>query len=462
MARKLSANYVVFALEPCIRSEQYSQLGIEKIVEKICGVATSIGQKRIVSVDQNDRGVVVKFGHEFEGMQGNAFEYICSIHLQNLAQQGLISEDDLNLFAMSELDNFSPLVIRQEYGYEFTKDPDFQRWLKETHPQNEDRPWMFVSEYIFDTPRLRDDANRIQQILHDFFIASDVHVMQEPKNFALRYVQNGSRTEKRLMLIDMDSCFPILVDDQGREIRPVCPLCSNPMEYVPNVMKAGMDINALKSQSGVYSCTRPSCANYVYDDIENNGGYTTDYNSIRDNNVFRRYIEEENQFDVNYLIALYCYSYIPADPVFNIVQYKNAVANELGPEILEAWGQEGIYYAYRNFANAMIGHYLSRNNDETTAVANKLIKSNYDFAGFVDEIQNYVYARVENDPFTLKLIASLYIITLAGEDVITVFDMLNAQDANELLQAGKGILYDSDIQNVSTMFAWLHQGELVR
>ena len=59
MARKLSANYVVFALEPCIRSEQYSQLGIEKIVEKICGVATSIGQKRIVSVDQNDRGVVV-------------------------------------------------------------------------------------------------------------------------------------------------------------------------------------------------------------------------------------------------------------------------------------------------------------------------------------------------------------------------------------------------------------------
>ena len=74
MARKLSANYVVFALEPCIRSEQYSQLGIEKIVEKICGVATSIGQKRIVSVDQNDRGVVVKFGHEFEGMQGNAFE----------------------------------------------------------------------------------------------------------------------------------------------------------------------------------------------------------------------------------------------------------------------------------------------------------------------------------------------------------------------------------------------------
>ena len=73
-----------------------------------------------------------------------------------------------------------------------------------------------------------------------------------------------------------------------------------------------------------------------------------------------------------------------------------------------------------------------------------------------------MYARVENDPFTLKLIASLYIITLAGEDVITVFDMLNASDANELLQAGKGILYDSDIQNVSTMFAWLHQGELVR
>ena len=65
MARKLSANYVVFALEPCIRSEQYSQLGIEKIVEKICGVATSKGQKRIVSVDQNDPGVDVKFGHEF-------------------------------------------------------------------------------------------------------------------------------------------------------------------------------------------------------------------------------------------------------------------------------------------------------------------------------------------------------------------------------------------------------------
>lgn len=462
MARKLSANYVVFALEPCIRSEQYSQLGIEKIVEKICGVATSIGQKRIVSVDQNDRGVVVKFGHEFEGIQGNAFEYICSLHLQNLAQQGLISEDDLNLFATSELDNFSPLVIRQEFGYEFINDPDFQRWLRETHPENEDRPWMFVSEYIFDTPRLRDDANRIQQILHDYFVASDVHVMQEPKNFALRYVQNGSRTEKRLMLIDMDSCFPILVDEQGRDIRPECPLCANDMEYVPNVMKSGMNLERLKNQSGVYTCTRPSCTNNILDVLEENYGCAADYNSIRDNNVFRRYVEEENQEDVNYLVALYCYSYIPAEPVFNIVQYRNAVIDDLGPEIVEEWGQEGLYYAYRNFANAMIGHYLSRNGDETMSVANKLIKSNYDFAGFVEEIQNVVYARVENDPFTLKLIATLYIIMLAGEDVITVFDVLNAEDVNELLQAGRDIFYDSDIENVSTIFTWLHQGENAR
>ena len=56
---------------------------------------------------------------------------------------------------------------------------------------------MQVNGYL-ENQKLREDANRIQQILSDFFVASDVHVMQEPKNFALRYIHTtGGRREKK-------------------------------------------------------------------------------------------------------------------------------------------------------------------------------------------------------------------------------------------------------------------------
>ena len=180
---KESANYVAFALEPFIRAEDYSQLRVEKIVERVCGVQANIGQKRIVSVDQNNKDFVVKLAYESTGIFGNACEYLCYTNLLNLRDNEQISDDDLLLFAQCELVNGSPLVVRQEFGSEIVLDPEFQRWLSEKYPEHEDKPWLYASEWIFREPKLREDANRIQQILSDFFVASDLHVMQEPKKF---------------------------------------------------------------------------------------------------------------------------------------------------------------------------------------------------------------------------------------------------------------------------------------
>ena len=451
---KESANYVAFATEPFIRAEVYSQLRIEKIVERICGVQANIGQKRIVSVDQNNKDYVVKLAYEGTGIFGNACEYICYVNLVNLRDNELITDDDLLLFAKCNLVNGSPLVVQQEFGSEIILDPDFQRWLSEKYPEKEDKPWLYASEWIFKEPRLREDANRIQQILSDYFVASDVHVMQEPKNFALRYVRNGGRTEKRLMLIDMDSCFPIIND--GEEVRPICPICGSDMVYVPNVMKAGQDFRNLENQTGVYTCCRDTCANNILDIIGENG-YATDNYDIRDNNVFRKYIEEDNPETVQYMLALLCYSYVPLNYCHNITDYRNEVLNAWGQEILDFWG-DGIFYAYNNYQNAMVGTYLSRNSDVILSDMKELLDAKVDFHDFASAMGPAVPARVDNDRISRKLLATLYVIGMCGDDVVRCCDMLGATSVKEFADAAEDIFYDTDMQRISEIFSWLNIG----
>jgi hypothetical protein len=449
---KESANYVAFAMEPFIRAEVYSQLRVEKIVERVCGVQANIGQKRIVSVDQNNKDFVVKLAYESTGIFGNACEYLCYTNLLNLRDNEQISDDDLLLFAKCELVNGSPLVVRQEFGSEIVLDPEFQRWLSEKYPEHEDKPWLYASEWIFREPKLREDANRIQQILSDFFVASDVHVMQEPKNFALRYIHTtGGRREKRLMLIDMDSCFPIIND--GEEIRPVCPICGSEMVYVPNVMRAGQNFRDIENQTGVYTCTRDTCANNVLDIIADNG-YAADNQDIRDNNVFRKYIEEDNVDMVQYMLTLLCYSYTPLNFCRTITDYRNEILADWGQEVLDFWGDR-LFYAFNNYQNAMVGTYLAKNSDVILKYMAELMASKCDFADFANGIIETIPARVDNDPISKKLIATLYVIGICADDVVRCCDLLGATTVKEFADAGEDIFYDTDMQNISEIFNWI-------
>lgn len=453
---KLSADYVALSLEPLIRAEVFSQLRLERLIESVVGAQASIGQKRIVSVDQNDKDAVIKLAYNYDGILGNACEYLCYLRLLGLVKSGELNPEDLDLFAGTFLVNDSPFVIRQEFGTEFPNDNDFQRWLKDNYPEKEHKPWLYVSEYIFSTPTLREDANRIQQILSKYFVASDVHVMQEPKNFAIRYVQNGGRTERRLILIDMDSCVPMFEDEKGDLIAPVCPVCGGAMVYVPNVMKPGQNIEVLQNQSGVYTCLRPSCVNDIRGIIEDNG-YAADNYDIRDNNVFRRYVEEDCSFELMYDIAALCYIYAPIRTCYTVAEYKKVVIEELGEDIVDVWGDK-IYSAFRNYQNILMGQYLAANSGAILDRSKELIndRTSVDFVDYANNIAEYIPRKINNDPIAMKLIATLYILALCGDDFITCAQMYNARSARELVEVGQDILMASDIDNISDLYKWLY------
>lgn len=452
---KLSAEYVALSLEPLIRAEVFTQLRLERMIESVVGAQASIGQKRVVSVNQNNKNTVIKLAYNYDGILGNACEYLCYSRLVGLADSGEITNEDLELFAATDLVNNSPFVIQQEFGNEFPNDTDFQRWLADNYPEKEHKPWLYVSEYIFKTPELREDANRIQQILSKYFVASDVHVMQEPKNFAIRYIQNGSRTIRRLMLIDMDSCIPMFEDERGDLIAPVCPVCGGAMVYVPNAMRPGQNIEALQNQSGVYTCLREGCVNDIRPVIETNG-YAADNYDIRDNNVFRKYVEEDCAYELMFDVAMMCNIYAPVKTCFTIAEYKKAVIEELGEYVVEFWGDR-IFAAFRNYQNILMGQYLAGNSGAILSKTKEfIIDEKMDFVDYANSIAEYIPTRINNDPISMKLIATLYVQGICGEDFITCAEMYNARSAKELADVGREVLTDTDLDNIYDLYKWLY------
>lgn len=437
-------------LQNMIQAELFTQYELEKWIQNNAELNTMVGQKRIVCVAQDNRDTVFKIAYNIDGINGNCYEYISWLHLVNLAKNGHINQEDLNLFAEVELVDGNPLVIRQEFGHSIPLDPDFQGWLSDNYP-GEKNVWSRVPEYIFDTPRLREDCNIIQQILSDFFVASDVHVMQEPKNFGIKTFRGRSgKEEKRLILIDMDQCYPIVVDQQG-EIVPLCPKCGSEMRYVPNKMSKSVNYADVQLQSGVYSCTRETCTNYLIDKIDSNG-YVNSNNDTRDSEVFIKYIEEDARDRVMEDVAMYCYRYIPVNFCENINIYKDAVESEVGAFITDYWGNL-LPIAYNNYANYMVGNYLATNAEEILAVDKEL--ENRDFAGYVNGISEVVPSQSENDPYSRMLITILYLQNRCSGDYGRFARIISARDFKEFIELVSPVLVRSDDQYVETMYDWL-------
>lgn len=220
------------------------------------------GQKRIVIPNPADPEYVIKIATSYKGVLGNMNEIIVSYWLEAYASSGAITPEDLKLFALAGMGgDKSPYIIHQRKMMTPQEDVDFAQFVQARYNPNPNagqNPLDFWPLYIESNPVLKADRNRIQDILSQYFICSDINPYQEPLNYATTVI-NGV---KRLVLVDLDSILPIYTDQLGNQIRPQCPKCGQPLIYQPVNPAHIMDqFDPILSKGSFYFCLSSGCVN---------------------------------------------------------------------------------------------------------------------------------------------------------------------------------------------------------
>lgn len=303
-----------------------SRAEIEGYLTSTLGCKVLSGQKRLIVLLGD---TVLKIAYDRDGLMDNMNELICSNRLRELRQMNLITQDQLELFGICQMVNDSPFIIEMQAGVNFNEDPEFVEWYKRmmgvnTKPDyRSDALWFPV--YMAENQQLRMDFQAQQQILSAYFAASDTTPTKEPRNETLvtRYDASGKRS-KRLFLIDMGSCFPILQGANGSDIRPKCPRCGSNLIYIPFILPTSVAPSDAQEISGKYGCTNRSC-NFYYENMSAGAPPVM----LEDSKVFTIY-QSENMSSVRYLRAIECFYYMPMRRVNNKQDLANAFGQEFG------------------------------------------------------------------------------------------------------------------------------------
>lgn len=213
------------------------------------------GQKRLVVKDGMNH--VYKIAWDFRGIEDNINEVATSERLKQLVSENKIAATDLQLFALAEIVDGDPFIIRQEIGVRFE---EFAPYINFYNTQDKSRSEAHImSEFVTSNSMYVDNYNRISKILSDYFIAADVSISQEPRNYGFNPRSNT------LFLFDLGSIVPILRDANGQPTeRPMCPHCGQKsMLYVPYMLKPNMKFEALTDLHGMYACGNPSCSHSI-------------------------------------------------------------------------------------------------------------------------------------------------------------------------------------------------------
>lgn len=320
-----------------------SRKEIEDYIQKTLGLKVLSGQKRLIVMTGGAE--VLKIAYDRDGLMDNMNEIICSNRLRELRQQGLISDDDLGLFGLCEPLYGSPFIIQMEAGTNFDEDPDFIEWYRRilgvnSRPNYEsDALWFPV--YMAENLSLKDDFARQQNILAQFFVASDITPTKEPRNETLktRRGTNGQMV-KRLFLIDMGSCFPVLKDAAGRDVRPVCPRCGSSLINVAYSLPGDINQSNAQDITGKCGCLNPNCELY-YKNLPTGMPIP----QLEDSAVFTLY-QSTHAASVRYMRAVECGYYMPTYKVMNKQELASAFMNEYGLQNMDATLLENMWTNY--------------------------------------------------------------------------------------------------------------------
>lgn len=205
------------------------------------GLKVFAGQKRLVVYSEDERHVY-KIAYNKTGLQDNLNEVLVSNKLKELANEGVISFQDLRLFALAEMVDNSSFIIKQERVDNFSTN---EKFLKEfMNDSDENGRSEFIIEFVKNNSNLSENYNRILQILHKEMVPSDVCIFAEPLNYGLR--ETGE-----LVLLDLGSIVPIV---SGQ--RPICPKCGqHSLVYLPHYIKDDVSVDVRDT----YVCVNKQC-----------------------------------------------------------------------------------------------------------------------------------------------------------------------------------------------------------
>lgn len=216
------------------------------------------GQKRLVVEDETGTAVY-KVATDGEGIQDNINEVAVSDRLKELAQQGVINAQDLALFALAEVVDGDPIIIKQARGIQFEDFAAYSQYLDSRNVDKTQPTARYMTEFVINNDRYSKECERIAQIMSEHFVPSDISITHEPLNYGFNPNNNG------LMLFDMGSVLPIFKDMYGNEAsRPRCPHCgANSMKYVPLKIAKGTNLNTLQTIKGRYGCANRACSHSI-------------------------------------------------------------------------------------------------------------------------------------------------------------------------------------------------------
>ena len=310
----------------CFEGELSTSINFQtrnKLIEFLTNQGYTVygGQKRLVVMDPQGYSVY-KIACDLIGIQDNINEVACSERLVELCNEGVITRTDLTLFALASVEDGDPFVIKQEIGNHYDNDATFLDFHnKESASRGGQKSTADTFPlYVNRTARYANEYNRIMTIISNHFVASDVSIAREPRNYGFNPHSNS------LVLFDMGSVIPMFKTN-GVYDKPLCPACGqHTMVYTPFLLGNGMTDEKVASLGGIYGCTNPNCKLSI---VSGKASLEAqDPVGQADQNVFNKYIRE-HMFQVNIMNLVHGYTWVPINPlnINNILDLRNDITN---------------------------------------------------------------------------------------------------------------------------------------
>lgn len=285
---------------------------LQTVVDVIRGTGAQYirsGQKRVVWSMNDSSNTVYKIPYNLYGIQDNAVEVLFYRVLTELAQNGNINQQDLELFTRTSIVNNDLFKIEAERA----------KFIGSVSVSGQSIAKTVLSNYDW-----TNDYNRIQEILGEYFVAYDATIYNEPMNFG--FINRNGRD--RLVLLDAGSILPKVNLISNCNTRLTCPNCGGELRYRHDIIQAG-NMNQIEfgaqARGGVYTCTTPNCSC----NIEANNKTSQNTNHL-DLYVYNSYLNQ-NKTVIDSIIAAYTGLYIPDTKGMGYGKYRQMFSNAIAP-----------------------------------------------------------------------------------------------------------------------------------
>lgn len=384
------------------------------------------GQKRLVVDNPDNKDEILKISYTLDGLYDNMNDVLCYNTLCDLLDKGEISNDDIQLFSNARMLNDDPMIIVEKAHITYRDCNEFQEWKKDNKDRYRD---LYDADlwatFISTVEDLKEDHDRIQNILRKYFIPSDATLTVEPDNYGIAYEGN----KLRLVFYDMGSVLPIAYIN-GRYIRPVCE-CGGDLEYLPIQMVKGAELSHADAEllDGIYACHTKDCR-FNGLKIRRLGKVPS---IVRDSRIYADYFRDNKKY-FDELYAYECNWYEPDVPC----QSKNSYIDEFEYHYKDKKTEEDYDIMFTNYLCLEVGRIfdiLGRDMDdlqddvlEYKLTYNEFLK---DWDVLVDEVLDRNRDKLTELAGAWCFLSGLASAALTMEDILKV---TNLKDFDDLLR----------------------------